>query len=495
MMTQRSLRSALLTTFHPPFNVGGDGVAVQNPARALVRRGHAVTVVHDTDAYQVLQGGAPPRATPEPTAYDDGVQVVSISTRRPLLASLVTQQLGFPGLKRRAIRAAMGTAFDVVHYHNVSLIGGPGLTQDGPGVRLYTAHEHWLVCPTHVLWRDNREPCDSRHCFTCTLRHGRPPQLWRYTPMLHRALGRMDAIIAQSGFSRTKHAAFGLMYPMQVLPPIVADAQRPGDTPVPPRDPSLPPGAYVLFAGRLEAPVGVDDFLRMFSRPGTAADAMLVIAGDGTARAAWERSAAGNTRRRFIGAVDRTRFNTLFANFADIAAPALRARGLTATVFVVSGRVGRDNQWRAARSPGIPQLPLMDWQVLGGLAAEGFENGAHTCTHPHLPTLSAAAIEDEIAGSAVAIEAKLGMRNRAFADPYGEYNATASSVVSRELTMTCTTDFRAVSPVDSPARLPRLDCYYFRHASQLYPWRSFAFRSHLRLRGSMRRLRQLLPLP
>ena len=51
-----------LTTFYPPHNFGGDGIGVQRLARALVRRGHRVTVVHDTDAYHSLHPAPPPEA-------------------------------------------------------------------------------------------------------------------------------------------------------------------------------------------------------------------------------------------------------------------------------------------------------------------------------------------------------------------------------------------------------------------------------------------------
>ena len=61
-------------------------------------------------------------------------------------------------------------------------IGGPGCSRyGGDAVKLYMAHEHWLVCPTHVLWRHGRELCTGRECLRCTLRYQRPPQLWRYT--------------------------------------------------------------------------------------------------------------------------------------------------------------------------------------------------------------------------------------------------------------------------------------------------------------------------
>jgi hypothetical protein len=50
----RPLRFAMVTTFYPPFNFGGDGIAVQRLSRALVQRGHEVTVIHDVDAYRLL---------------------------------------------------------------------------------------------------------------------------------------------------------------------------------------------------------------------------------------------------------------------------------------------------------------------------------------------------------------------------------------------------------------------------------------------------------
>ena len=58
----RPLRFCSLTTFYPPYNFGGDGIDVQRTARALVDRGHEVTVVHDIDAYQWLAGRRHERA-------------------------------------------------------------------------------------------------------------------------------------------------------------------------------------------------------------------------------------------------------------------------------------------------------------------------------------------------------------------------------------------------------------------------------------------------
>ena len=42
-------------------------------------------------------------------------------------------------------------------------------------VRIAVATDHWLICPTHVLWRYDGVACDERRCLRCTLAHGRPP--------------------------------------------------------------------------------------------------------------------------------------------------------------------------------------------------------------------------------------------------------------------------------------------------------------------------------
>jgi hypothetical protein len=184
----------MVTTFYPPNNFGGDGIAVQRLARALVRQGHEVSVLCNTDAFTALGGVAGP--APD---GDDGVVVHRLATRLPLVSALLTQQTGRPVTTHRAIRRVLSPGrFDVINYHNVSLVGGPAVLGMGDGIKLYTAHEHWLVCPTHVLWRHQREPCPARQCVRCQLAYRRPPQIWRYTGYLERQLAHVDRFIAGS---------------------------------------------------------------------------------------------------------------------------------------------------------------------------------------------------------------------------------------------------------------------------------------------------------
>ncbi|WP_287014234.1 glycosyltransferase family 4 protein [Actibacterium sp.] len=284
-----SLRILMFTTFYPPHSFGGDAVGVQRMARALVARGHEVTVVYDSDSYFSL-GGKPPATLPE----EDGVIAIALSSRTGVLSNLLTQQLGRPVAHGRRIRQIVQEGdFDIVWYNNASLVGGPGLLDIGDGLKVFEAHEHWLVCPTHVLWRYNKELCDKRECLRCVLSYRRPPQLWRATGYLDRMLDNIDLLIAKSEFSRDKHREFGLRQEMEVLPYFLPDLDLD----------SAPPAAthdrpYFLFVGRLEKIKGLQDVFPAMDRY---PDADLLILGDGDYADELKRLAAGNDRIKFLG--------------------------------------------------------------------------------------------------------------------------------------------------------------------------------------------------
>ena len=286
------LRFCFLTTFYPPYNFGGDGIGIQRLARGLVSAGHRVTVVHDVDAYHSLSRGPAPAAAAEPA----GLDVVPLRSGLGAVSALLTQQLGRPVVNGRKIdRLLRAGDFHVINFHNVSLIGGPGLLRHGSGLKLYMAHEHWLVCPTHVLWRHGRELCTGRQCLRCQLAYRRPPQWWRWTGLLERELHHVDVFIAMSEFSRAKHQEFGFPRPMEVLPYFLPEGAA---APAAGQRPQARP--YFLFVGRLERIKGLQDVIPLFAGPG---EADLLIAGDGEFGPTLRDQAAGLDRVRFLGRV------------------------------------------------------------------------------------------------------------------------------------------------------------------------------------------------
>lgn len=310
------LRFCMLTTFYPPYHFGGDAVGVERLSHALARRGHHVTVIHDLDAYRALQR-APPGT---PAAEPHGVTVHRLRSGVGVLSALATQQLGRPVFTRRQIRRILAAGrFDVVNFHNVSLIGGPGLLAEGGGVKLYLAHEHWLVCPTHVLWRHDREVCTGRQCLRCVLHYRRPPQLWRWTGLLERQLAHVHAFVAMSEFSRAKHAEFGFPRQMEVLPYFLPDPESPAAPPAT-TAPAPHPRPYYLFVGRLERLKGLDDVIPLFARH---RDADLLIAGDGTHGPSLRALAAGIPGVRFIGRLEGEALRTYYAHALALIVPSL----------------------------------------------------------------------------------------------------------------------------------------------------------------------------
>ena len=184
-------------------------------------------------------------------------------------------------------------------------------------------------------------------------------------------------------------------------------------------------------------------------------------------------------------------FDDAFVNFGELAAPRLIGEGLPVTLFVVSAHVGMTNAWSGGGDRSIPELPLLDWDALGRLAAQGVQLGSHTRTHRDLTRVNRRELEDEVRGSAEMIAAKTGMRPTSFAYPYGRVNGAASEVVARTYRCGCTTEFQTLQETDNTERLPRLDAYYLQGPGTLEGWGTAAFERFVHRRHWLRRVRRL----
>jgi len=309
------MKFAMLTTFFGPHSFGGDAAFVDRLSRALARHGHEVHVIYCRDAFELTRGDQ----TPRPYEAPPGVTIHPLSSRLGPLSPLATHQTGRPFLKERAIRELLSAIRpDVVHFHNLSLIGGPGLlTIPTPGaVKLMTAHEHWLVCPTHVLWKLDGGVCETRQCVRCCVRAGRPPQSWRGTSLLDRSLGSLDALIGPSHSTIREHARRGIEVPMVRLPYFLPDDY----TGLPDAPSTAHDRPYVAAAGRLEKIKGFQDAIDAMRRlPGLD----LRIAGSGPFEAKLRARSGGMANVHFEGRLDSARVAALFRGAVAVAVPSL----------------------------------------------------------------------------------------------------------------------------------------------------------------------------
>lgn len=211
---------------------------------------------------------------------------------------------------------------DVVHFHNLSLIGGPGLLMKdfGKAIRLMSAHEHWLVCPMHVLWRSDDQLCDESRCNRCSVASGRPPQLWRHTGFMERGLAKLDRLIVPSKTSADEHKRRGIDRSIDILPYFL-----PQDWPFAYRleraeDRLKFERPYFACAGRLEK---IKGFQQVISLMQNFPEADLRIAGHGGFMDQLKKQAEGISNVRFEGMLEGEALRRLMRGARAMVVPSL----------------------------------------------------------------------------------------------------------------------------------------------------------------------------
>jgi glycosyltransferase involved in cell wall biosynthesis len=182
-----------------------------------------------------------------------------------------------------------------------------------------TAHEHWLICPMHLLWKNDREPCQRPDCISCCLRGRRPPQAWRLLPALRRGLERLDALVFPSRHALEEHRrrGIGAHAPLVHQPYFLPDGWSGGIE----REPALLlERPYLAAAGRL---VKMKGFQRLIPLMRYLPEVDLKIAGTGPYEPALKELAGDLPNVRFEGLLDGRSLARLFRNARAVVVPSL----------------------------------------------------------------------------------------------------------------------------------------------------------------------------
>ena len=146
----------------------------------------------------------------------------------------------------------------------------------------------------------------------------------------------------------------------------------------------------------------------------------------------------------------------------EIAAPILRRHRFAATIFLVSRRLGGENDW--SEEGAVAGRPLVSLEQVAELAAIGageIRFGAHTRTHQMLTRTSDESLAAEVGGSRTDLEADLGAAVETLAYPYGDFDqrvaaATAAAGFLGACTVESSLVYRGQDPTADPAgRGPR----------------------------------------
>ena len=309
----------MITTFYPPYHTGGCGIHVYHLSSFLARQGHQVEVIHCVDSYFTK------RQTKQRGRYEEHVnlKVHRIKSGLGLISPTITYLTGYPLLVSKKIERILNKGFDVIHYHNISLFGGLAALSFGDAIKLFTLHTYWLICPTHYLWKFNREICQDKECLKCMIFYGKlPPQLWRYSSLQDKMLKNVDALIAPSAFLKRKHLEEGIKTRLEWISNFVLPAWQnsmPKEENTVQEVKNFVP--YFLYAGRLEFHKGVQVLIKAYTKKRR--KSRLLIAGDGTYSQALKLQAVNNPNIVFLGQIPPEKLKVLYANAQALVVPSL----------------------------------------------------------------------------------------------------------------------------------------------------------------------------
>jgi len=169
-------------------------------------------------------------------------------------------------------------------------------------------------------------------------------------------------------------------------------------------------------------------------------------------------------------------FDDAHASVGERAAPILAGLGLPGTVYVPtdfpdSGRpMGWDGYDMWLGTEHEPELACMGWEELRGLRDAGWEIGSHTRSHPHLPELTEAEIEDQLGESRQRCEEQMSAPCLSLAYPYGDFDER-SVRIAREAGYRFAVTIPRQPEAPLPLRWPRVGVYHGEDARRVR-WRA-----------------------
>jgi peptidoglycan/xylan/chitin deacetylase (PgdA/CDA1 family) len=176
-------------------------------------------------------------------------------------------------------------------------------------------------------------------------------------------------------------------------------------------------------------------------------------------------------------------FDDGYKNNYEVMFPILKSFGFTATIFVVTGSMGKMDFWKKDR--GIPDLPLLSWNEVKEMKKYGLDFQPHSHSHPLLTNLTEDEIKAELINSKREIETRLDEKAEVFCYPYGKDDDKVIGIL-KEVGFKAAVTSRFgwnYEPIDF-FRLERIGSRWFRKR----PW---AFKMYLNCSGSSVLLRAI----
>ncbi len=344
------MRFCMVTSFFGACSFGGDSIYVERICQALLRRGHEVHVAYCPGAYEIVRGNTSQREyTPPENLILHPLNDAGING---MMDALWSHQTGWPGrLKAKLEGLFRRVSFDVIHFHNISLMGGGNLLRllcrKSGALNIITMHDYWWICPQSLFWKFGRLVCDSPECLMCNIHRRVPPQLWRQKGRCDKALYELDAVLFPSRSASEIYRSRGFEHTAErILPGIIPEGWD-KDSASETLGSEIWAGGrpYFAAAGRLVLEKGFQTLIPIMKH---LPDIDLVIAGDGPLRSKLEFRSRGLDNVRFPGLISSKKIRHLFQGACAVIVPSLfpetfglvAAEALSLNVPVIASRSG-----------------------------------------------------------------------------------------------------------------------------------------------------------
>ena len=182
------------------------------------------------------------------------------------------------------------------------------------------------------------------------------------------------------------------------------------------RPPSVPVLCYHRIGGPLElgvTRVSAGTFRRQMESLARAGWSTLTLSEYVARLTPGRRPGVSRTERAFL-----LSFDDGYASLAEHAYPVLADLGFTATTFLITDFIGRQNTWDIPYA--FRRLPHLDWDAIETWWARGFDFQSHGARHDRLTWLDDAAVTDDLDRARQTLMRRLGPEaGRAIAYPFG----------------------------------------------------------------------------
>jgi glycosyltransferase involved in cell wall biosynthesis len=310
-----SLKFLFSTSFYPPYHLGGDATHVKYLAEELAKNGHEVHVIYSIDAYRIKRKNSN-ILNQEPDKENIFFHRIESPLKRidPLMVYASGRSFYVQKKFSEVIREVCP---DIVHHHNISLLGYSILEKKSNYISLYTAHDYWLICQTNNLMRNKRKICSEKQCYSCVVNSRRFPQLWRNLKSFKNAVKSIDLLISPSDFVRKR-----LLQEIKLK-----SITLPNFAPTPPVD-ILPSNFsnYFLYVGMLEQHKGILNLLNIFKELKDTLKARLIIVGGGSLSeyvSDFINSNSLNEKILFLGFVNNKKLYQLYLSALALIIPSI----------------------------------------------------------------------------------------------------------------------------------------------------------------------------